>query len=78
MRMRLPIPIYRFMVHTFDKVPYPEGINLLLMNDRQMRSVEHRGQGQIGSPPELLAQRGNNFLDGGDQQISVAVIFVNK
>jgi hypothetical protein len=46
----LSIPIRGFVIHAFYQVPYPEWIDLLLMNDRQMSAVKHRGQRKIGSP----------------------------
>ena len=46
----LSIPIRGFVIHAFYQVPYPERIDLLLMNDRQMGAIKHRGERKIGSP----------------------------
>ena len=40
----LSIPIRGFVIHAFYQVPYPERIDLLLMNDCQVGAIKHRGE----------------------------------
>ena len=70
----LSIPICGFVIHTFYQVPYPEWIDLLLVNHRQMRAIKHRRKRKIGSPSQLLAERRDDFLDCRNQSIAVAEV----
>src|SRR5207237_6442519 len=57
---------------TLDEVPEPQRIDFLLPSDLQRSALQNRAQCEIGPKADVLAERRDHLLDGGDQLISVA------
>src|SRR5207247_10012305 len=52
-------------------MPEAKGIHLLLVDDGEKRAIQDGCEREVGPPSQLLAQRRDELLEGGDDRVAV-------